>query len=129
MRLAALLAWLPDEAVPLVVVGAGLALVLGVMSGRTAVQLLGFVLLVLVLAPFIDAMFGELPAWVSLALVVAGGLSLLRLVASLVLGARAADTMVGSLAATAVVAALRLAFLPLRVVGAAVRVFLGERLR
>lgn len=129
MRLAALLTWLPDDVLPLVIVGVCLALVLGVLSGRGALQVLGLLLLIPLLAPLIDSMLEQLPAWLALTLPVAVGLSLLRLVASFFLGSRAADTMVGSLAASAVIAAVRLVFLPIRVAGAAARVFLAERLR
>ncbi len=111
----------PDEALPLLVMGVGLALVLGLLNGRAALGLLGFLLLVPLLALFVETVLGELPPWVSLVLLAFLVLSLLRGLFALLLGSRAADTMVGSLAADLVRLVVRLLLLPLRMVRGAFR--------
>jgi hypothetical protein len=103
--------WLPDEAMLLVIAGVGLALMLGFIRGRAAMGLLGTVLLVLLAGPFIDALLDTLPGWMLLLLLLWVGVALFRWVLSLLLGARAANEAVGSLAADIIRAGLRLLFL------------------
>lgn len=116
-----LLAWLPDEALVLVVLGLGLALTLGLITGQAVLRTLGFLLLFPVIALFAGAILGNLPGWVSLLLAAAVGFSMLRFMAALLLGRRASDHMVGSLAAHTILSVFRLVFLPLRVIGAVMR--------
>lgn len=113
MRSGALWALLPDEALPLVIMVAGLLMILG--FRRTGLGMLGTALLLPVIAPFVEALFGELPPWVSLAILAFFGLAILRGMAALVIGQRAADTMVGSLAADVVRLVVGMLFFPLRV--------------
>jgi len=113
--------FIPDEALLLIVMGIGLALMLGLIGGRAALGILGMVLLLPLLSPFVEALVGELPPWVSLVLLAIVALALIRGLAALLLGARAADTMVGNLAADLVRLVVRLLLLPLRMGRWAVR--------
>lgn len=122
MRWGVLWMLLPDEVLPLIIVGVGLALILGLLSGRAALGLiLALVVLPPVLAPFVEGVLGDLPPWVSLVLLAFLGLAIIRGVVGLVLGQRAADTMVGSLAADLVRLVVRILFFPLRIVRSAFR--------
>lgn len=109
---------LPDGALLLVVVGIGLATILGLLRGGAAFSLLGVVLLFALLGPFVEGIVegvaGTLPPWMSLALLVVVGLVLLRGVAALVIGRRASDHMVGILAADLVRLAVVLVLFPFR---------------
>ena|SRR6266852_1661852 len=109
-----LVAFLPDQAFVLVFAGVGLALIVGLLSRRAAFNILGGVVLLLLLAPFIEMLIDGLPGWVVLALLVGVMLSSLRALSSLLLGRRAADHMVGQLAAGLVLGIFRLAFAPVR---------------
>ncbi|MFN7914543.1 MAG: hypothetical protein U0Q55_04330 [Vicinamibacterales bacterium] len=116
-----LLFWLPDEAAVFVIVGVGFALMVGLMSPGAALRTLGLFCLFLILTPFIDALVGQLPTlWlIPLGLFVAT--SMFRSLANLTLGERAADHMVGSLAASAMQGAFALLLLPFRLLFGAVR--------
>jgi len=102
---------LPDEAMPLVIVGIGLALILGLIRGRAATGLLGAVILLSLAGPFIDALLGTLPGWLLLLVLLFVAVALFRSALSLLLGARAADEAVGNLAADVIRAGFRLLFL------------------
>lgn len=106
----------PDEVLPLLIMGVGLALILGLLSGRAALGILGLLLLFPLMAPFVEAVLGELPPWVSLVILAFFALALIRGLAALLLGQRAADNMVGNLAADLVRLVVRLLILPLRMV-------------
>lgn len=112
MRSGMLWALLPDEALPLIVLGAGLAFILG--FRQAALGLLTLVMLLPVFAPFIEACFAELPPWVALVIIAFVGLAMLRGMVALLIGQRAADTMVGSLAADVIRLVIGLLFFPLR---------------
>lgn len=116
---------LPDGALPLVIAGIGLALMVGLLSGGAAFRILGMLLLFALLSPFVEGVMGGMPPWVGLILMAIIILALLRGVASLALGKRAAAHMVGILAADLVRLALRLLFLPFRAVGGLVRLVSG----
>ena len=102
---------LPDEAMPLVIVCIGLALILGLIRGRAATGLLGAVILLSLAGPFIDALLGTLPGWLLLLVLLFVAVALFRSALSLLLGARAADEAVGNLAADVIRAGFRLLFL------------------
>ena len=121
MRSGALWALLPDEALPLIIMGAGLMIILG--FRRAGLSVLGAALLLPVLSPFIEALFGELPPWVSLVILAFIGLAILRGLAALLIGQRAADHMTGSLAADVVRVVVGMLFFPLRAVWWAIRLF------
>lgn len=113
-------ALLPDEFLVLVIAGIGLALMLRIISGRAAAGLLGGLVLMLLAAPFIEAMTAALPAWLLVLLTVAFALSLLRGLSNLLIGTHATNHMVGALAAQVVVGTLRLVFLPVTLLWRAV---------
>jgi hypothetical protein len=115
-RLSALWWLLPQEALPLVIVVGGLAVMFRIASVRSVLgAVIGFALLP-VLSPVIEALFRALPAWVSLLLFVGIGFSCLQAIATAVIGRRATAHMVGSLAADFVRFLLKVAFLPVRLV-------------
>lgn len=84
MHSGVLWALLPDEALPLVVMAAGLMMILG--CRQTALSILGMVLLFPMLAPLVEALLGELPPWVSLVILAFVGLAILRGLAALLMG-------------------------------------------
>lgn len=116
MRWSALWTLLPDEALPLVIMVAGLMMVIG--FRRAGLSLLGLALLTPILAPFVEALIAELPPWVSLIILILVGFSLLRGLSVLLIGPRATDHMVGSLAADIVRPVASLLFFFLLVGGA-----------
>jgi prepilin signal peptidase PulO-like enzyme (type II secretory pathway) len=99
----------------LVIAGVGLALILGLIRGRTALSVLGMVVLVLLAGPFIEALIAALPSWVILLLVLFVALALFRGVLSLLLGERASGHAVGILAADVIRLCFGLLFLPFRI--------------
>jgi hypothetical protein len=121
MRWSVLWTFLPDEALPLLIVGIGLAIILGLLRGRAALGLLVLLLLAPVLGAVVEPLLAQLPPWVTVLLLAFVGLAILRRLAALFLGPRAADTMVGALAADVVRLAVRLLLLPLLIVGWTVR--------
>ena len=54
-------ALLPDEFMPLVIAGIGLAVILGFLRMRKAAALIGGICLLLISGPFFDALFDALP--------------------------------------------------------------------
>lgn len=112
---------LPDEALPLLIVGIGLALILGLVSRSAAFGLVGLMLLFALLGPIVEGVMGGMPPWISLVILAVVILVLLKGMARLVLGGRAADHMVGILAADLVRLAVRLMMLPFRAIYWAVR--------
>ncbi len=113
--------FLPDEALVLVIAAVGLLLMVRVISGRTALGILGAIILLALVSPFIDALMDALPGWSVLLLFAAILLWLFRAACGLFLGRRAADHTVGVLAADAVRFCFRLLLLPFRILGWAVR--------
>lgn len=115
--------WLliPDEALVLVIMLIGLGLMVGLLRPRSAGRLVGGVVLMLLLTPFVESFVSSLPWWVNLLLLAGFGWAIIRGLSRLVLGARAADHMTGTLAADGVRALFRAAFfvltLPFRLIG------------
>ena len=113
--------FLPDEALVLVIALIGLALMVGFLRPRSAGQLLAGIIMMLLLAPFVESLVSSLPWWVSILILIGVGWAILRSFARLVLGAGAADEMVGTLAADVVRGTFRgvffLLFFPFRIVG------------
>lgn len=112
---------LQDGVLPLVIVGIGLALMVGLLNRSAAFGLLGMFLLFALLGPIVEGVMGGMPPWVGLFVFAVVILVLLKSIASLVLGRRAADHMVGILAADLVRLAVRLLLLPFRAVAGLVR--------
>jgi vacuolar-type H+-ATPase subunit I/STV1 len=103
---------LPEELLPLLLVGAGLCLILGLRSLATGLAVAA------IAAPFIGVIAGavleQLPWFVVLAVLVFAVLSMFRAASNLLLGRAATDHVVGDLAADAVRFVIKL---PLRLVG------------
>src|SRR5438046_923963 len=110
MRFNALWWFVPMEALPLILVGGALLVIIGrLRPGRLLVIVGGFAMLPLV-APVIEGVLDILPWWVVLGVVLVVAVSMFRGIAAMFIGERAADEMTGSLAASAVRGTLRLAF-------------------
>ena len=107
---------LPDEALPLIIMVAGLMMVIG--FRRIGLSLLSLALLTPILAPFVEALIAELPPWVSLVILILVGLSILKGLSVLLIGPRATDHMVGSLVAATVRPVVSILFFFLLVGGA-----------
>jgi hypothetical protein len=107
-------ALLPDEFMPLAIAGIGLALILGFIGLRKAATLIGGICLLLISAPFFDALFDALPGWLFLLMLPILAIMVIRWLVRLVIGERAADHLVGSLAADVCRAVF---LLPFRVLG------------
>jgi hypothetical protein len=112
---------LPDELLPLFIVGIGLAVILRILRVKAAMAILGGLLLSFILSPFVDAIFDYLPAWVSVLVILCIGLVILRGLISLLIGRRAAEHMVGSLAAELVKGIFSLLLLPFKIIGMLLR--------
>lgn len=113
-----ILGLLPDTVLPLVIVGAALGVVLRLIRFRTAFGIVGFILLMPLLSPIVEAALGSLPVWVSLLLLFFIVISIFRGLSTLVIGQRASDDLVGALAARVVFSVL---FLPFRLFGWLIR--------
>lgn len=85
------LMFIPQEAYVTLIVLSGLLIMVGLR--RMGFALLGSVILIALLGPFIDAMIGELPPWAFYGLCLFCGLSLLRLI----FGPRVADYLIARL--------------------------------
>ena len=106
---------LPDEAIVLVLVAAGLAVMFG--AKRLASSLFGLFVTMLLLPlflPFVDGMLDAMPLWMLLIAVVWVGLAIFRGAAGLMVGRHAGDAAVGHVLGVAIVGVFRLLFLPLR---------------
>jgi hypothetical protein len=123
-----ILALVPDQALVLVIVLIGLALMCGMINARRAFGLIGGIILFLILSPFIGSLVDALPGWLLLGLVLVLGLSMLRAVSNFLIGRGATNEMVGSLAADLVRLGFRAIFfvltLPFRALGWLARVAL-----
>jgi len=97
------LLWLlmPDSALPLVIVGVALLLIVGVLSRGRAVSMIGALMAYFIFVLFSGVILAMFPWWVSPLLLVGFVMSIVR-AAGLLLGDRASDHMVGILAADVV---------------------------
>ena len=107
-------ALLPDEFMPLVIAGIGLAMILGLLRLRKAAALIGGICLMLLTAPLFDALFDALPSWLFVLMIPILIIVVIRWLVRLVIGQRAADHMIGSLAADLVRATI---VFPIRLIG------------
>jgi hypothetical protein len=114
-------AFIPDEALILLVAAIGIALIAGIVRGRQAMSWLTGLVALILITPFVGILLDALPLWLQLLLIVAICFSLFRAFVSLFLGGHAADHMIGSLAANVVrfcfLAVIQLFVLPFRVIG------------
>lgn len=90
-----LFAFLPDEALPVIIVGLGLALILGIISRSVVFSILGTIILFAILSPFIDALFDSLPLWLLLLIMLFVGFSLLKLIMNTLFGREATGHLLG----------------------------------
>jgi len=97
MRNGLLFALLPDNALILVIMGIGFALIIGVVNRRMAFQFVGIIILYLMLAPFIESIFGQLPPWLMTIIEIAFILSIARWILSALFGRRSTDHFVAIL--------------------------------
>lgn len=117
-----LLLFIPPELVAFMIVGAGLALIVG--ARRIASGLLLAALAVIFLPVLLAPLFNALPGWLLWCVVVVFSLNLLRGVFVVVIGKNSTDHMVGILAADVVRATL---LAPFRFVGWLARLLLRQR--
>ena len=117
--------FLPDQFLILIIVGVALATIAGLARGRTALGIIGGLVLMLLAQPFVDALVDALPGWLLLLLMLWLAWWIVRAVVGLMLGREAAGHMTGILAADVVRFVARAAFwvvaLPFRLIGAALR--------
>lgn len=112
------LLWLlPDEVLPLLLPLAAIGLIIGVVTGRTVMAVIGLLIFLPLIGGIAEGVFSALPAWLSLGILAVIGISILRGVAALLIGQRAADTMTGNLAADIVRLVVVCLFFPFRLVG------------
>lgn len=84
-----ILMYMPEEAYVLLIVISGLLIMVGLRS--LGIKLLGGVVLLALLGPFLDALAAELPPWLLCGIALLGFLSLLRSI----LGGRVFDYLLG----------------------------------
>jgi uncharacterized membrane protein len=101
-----LLTFLPDEALPLVIMIFGLLIIIGVMRPRTAMGFIVSIVLSMLAAPFIEALFAGLPLWLTALVLFGFAFWILRTLMETTLGPHAAGHVIG----TGVVALVRFAF-------------------
>jgi hypothetical protein len=119
---------LPNEALPLVIAGVGMLVMLHVMRPLVAVGFL-FTLIVLpaLVAPVIEALMSILPLWMVLFIAAAVILGMCRSALASLIGEGATDHVVGHLATDVMRALGRLLLIPFKVVGFLCRTALAPR--
>lgn len=105
---------LPDEAFPLLVLGIGLAVMLGLLTRRIWAVLVGLVIAPILLAPFVSSVIDGLPAWLLLVGLLVVAWLLLRGLLELVLGREAAGHVLGELVIRTVSGIFSVILLPFR---------------
>ena len=109
-----LLAFMPDEALPVIIVGLGFALILGIISRSVVFSILGTIILFALLSPFIDALFDSLPLWLLLLIMLIVGFTLLKFVMTTLFGKEATGHVLGQLL-------MAIFILPFRILGLLIR--------
>ncbi len=117
-----LILFMPPELVIFMIIGAGLAMIVGARS--LAATLLGAAMAIIFLPAVLAPLFDALPAWLLVLLLVFLVLGMLRALFELTIGKHSTDHMVGILAADVVRAAL---LAPFRLLGWVLRAFLGRQ--
>jgi len=106
-----LLFWVPNSLMGLAVAVIGLGLIIGVIRPRRAWSLLGLILLLLFTRPIIGALInsllGAVPIWMVAVAIPFALLALARGTLRLLIGKRAFDHMVGTLAASGILWGIR----------------------
>lgn len=112
---------LANAALPLVIVVIGFSLMVRLISGRSALALVGGLAMSLVAFPFLVSLISSLPWWLATLIVVIVIMSLLRYTIRLLFGRAVADHVTGELVADGVrllfKAALWLLLIPFRIIG------------
>lgn len=116
-----LLALLPDEAVILIPMGLGLMIMFRIISFSGAMTILGSVLLMYLLSPFVFSLLDQSPNWVVYGLLLLFSFSLLRAILQALVGKGATDHFVGNLL-------FALFMQPFRILGRLFTVLLGRRI-
>ncbi|KAB2890147.1 MAG: hypothetical protein F9K32_09895 [Desulfobulbaceae bacterium] len=83
-RVAGLLAFLPDEAIPVLIVLGGMLLIVGARS--LAMSLFGLCGMMIVLPPALEAVLGELPEWTLYPIMILAMLSMCAFLISILIG-------------------------------------------
>ena len=116
-----LLMFMPNELIPLVVVGIGVALIVGLVNRKRAIGLVVLLLCLPLLDQVLGALFQSLPTWVLVGATAFFAIQVVRTVLEFVLGTHAAGHVLG----VTVVALARLAgwllLAPLRFLVASLR--------
>ena len=122
---------LPDEFLPLIFVGIGLAVILQVITISRAITIIGALVLLMILSPFIESLIEGLldlvPLWIVMTVVFLICFILLRLVLEFVLGREAIGHVVFSFLSFSARLVYRFLVFPFRLVGGLVRMFLTRR--
>jgi hypothetical protein len=116
------LLFLPDEWLPVIIVGLGLALILGIVRAGWAFSFLAILLGTTLLSPFIDSLMNSLPTRWLILIVLIVGFYLFRVLLNLVLGKEGAGSFMGHLA-------YDLFSLPFKALAGMIRLFLHRRIR
>src|SRR6202167_6487326 len=113
-----LISLIPDSMKVLVIMAVGLCLIVGLISLRKAMRWLGYIVLLLLAAPFYGIILKMLPGWLVVVLILIAIWRTFRLIAEALLGREGASHMMGILAADVVrsmfLGGVVLAALPLR---------------
>lgn len=115
-RTSGLWLFLPQEALPLLLIGGAFLVMFRIASLRSVLGTVICFAVLPVFSPVIEAVFGALPGWLALLFFVGMGFWCFQAIATTVMGRGAAEHMVGSLAADIVRSLVKIAFLPVRVV-------------
>lgn len=111
-----ILGFMPDAAMPLLVAGLGVALMLGLIDGSTILTILGFVLIVVpLLAVVMPAVLDQVPEWALLLVFALGGVIVLRHLLTALIGKQGASIFLGH-------ALLAVAALPFRLLWGLMRI-------
>lgn len=111
-------AFLPDEMMPLVVVGLAVALIVGLVSRRTALVVVGTLVALLLLGPIVSGVIALLPFWALLLLGAWFLFYLFRSLLGLLIGDDGARTAMGHVFGHFILALL---YMPFRVLGTVLR--------
>ncbi len=103
-------AFVPNSALPLIIAGAGLLIILGLVKPRTAFGFIGSFVLSIIAAPFVESLFAQLPFWLTALVLLGMAFWAVRTVLEFVLGTHAAGHVIG----TAFVGSVSLLFRMLR---------------
>ena len=98
MGLGFLLSLLPEDVLPLILVGGGMAVIIGLLSPKTLLSFVGVFLLFTLLSPFIEEFISGLGLWWQVLILGFLALAILRGFFGLLLGGRAGDALVARLA-------------------------------